>query len=138
MVDDLSSLAAAVAPLAGNFQIAIVAAAKQAVAVALRSPKEISYPLLASAALAEGTVIAVALPVLVSAVSVPTVDASQQAVYHEESVPLALSTPGTPMVVAAPTRSVFQTDTVSLRLRQMISWAVRDSDGIAFMTGVSW
>ena len=135
MVNDLADLATAVAPLAGNFQIAIVAAAKQAVAVALRSPKEISYPLLASAALPAGTVIAVALPTLVSAVSAPRVDASVSTVVHEDSVPLAINASGTP---ATPVRSVFQTDAVSLRLRMQVSWTLRDADGVAWMQNVNW
>jgi hypothetical protein len=135
MATDLAKIASAVAPLAGNGQIVLVAAAAQAVALALRSTREIPYTLLASAALAPGTVIAVAAPTLVSAVSAPAVDASIQTLVHEETVPAAINASGTP---ATPVRSVFQTDAASLRLRQQISWVLRDSDGVAFMTGVNW
>jgi hypothetical protein len=136
MLADLSKLAAAVSGVAGNGQIAIVASAAQAVAVGLRSAREIPYSVFASAALVPGTVIAVATPCIVSAVSVPVVDGSLHAVFHEEdNAPAAIATGG---VMAHPVRSVFQTDSVSLRLRQEVSWALRDADGLAWMSGVNW
>jgi hypothetical protein len=49
IVDDLQALATAVAPVAGNGNIALVAAPAQAVAIALRSPRQITWPLLTSA-----------------------------------------------------------------------------------------
>jgi hypothetical protein len=135
MVSDLSKLASAVAPLSGNGGIALIASPAQAVAMALRSTRELPWSVFTSASLAPGTVIAVATPTLVSAVSAPAVDASVQTLIHEETVPLPINATGVP---ATPVRSVFQTDATSIRLRQQISWALRDADGVAYMTGVNW
>jgi hypothetical protein len=133
MVTDLDKLASAVAPLAGNGQIVLVAAPAQAVAIALRSAREIPFSIFTSAALTN-TVIAVATPCIVSAVSAPQIDGSIQTLIHEESVPLPINA-GTP---ATPVRSVFQTDATSIRLRQQISWALRDPDGVAWTQNVNW
>jgi hypothetical protein len=35
-------------------------------------------------------------------------------------------------------RSYFQTDSVGLKLRWPISWALRDPRGVAFLTGANW
>jgi hypothetical protein len=66
----------------------------------------------------------------------PTIDAGREATLHYDTVPAQIVTAGG--VVAAPTRSVFQTDTVALRLRWPISWALRDQRGVAFMQNVNW
>jgi hypothetical protein len=57
--------------------------------------------------------------------STPQIDASRDAVVHMED-----SAPATNIgldVMATPLRSMFQTDSVSLRLRWRISWALRAS-----------
>jgi hypothetical protein len=41
-------------------------------------------------------------------------------------------------VRASPVGSTYQTDSVALRLRWPISWALRDARGISWMTGVNW
>jgi hypothetical protein len=40
--------------------------------------------------------------------------------------------------MASPLRSYFQTDSVGLRLKWPLSWAVRDSRGVAYLTGANW
>jgi hypothetical protein len=130
-VDDLQTLATAVAPVAGNGAIALIAAPAQAVAIALRTPREIDWPFLTSASLPAKTVIAVALNALVSAVEgAPQIDAASEAVVQEETAPGGLLT--------GPTRSYYQTDSVGLRLRWPISWALRDARGVAWMQNVNW
>jgi len=131
MVDDLAALAAAVAPVSGNGQTAIVAAPAQAIAIALRAPRELDWPLLTSAGLAAGTVIAIATPVLVAAIEgAPQIDARREVAMHLDTAPLD--------VPAARTISTFQTDSVALRLRWPVTWARRDARGVAFMTSVNW
>jgi len=138
LVDDLQALATAIAPVAGNGNIALIAAPAQAVAIALRLPPEIDWPLLTSASLPAGTVIAVATNALVSAVGgdAPQIDASDEVVVHEETAPAAIVTPGG--ALATPVRSFYQTDSVGLRLRWPISWALRDARGVAWMQNVNW
>jgi hypothetical protein len=47
---------------------------------------------------------------------------SKEAVYYEEATtPAAIGTPGSPNVVAAPVRSVFQTDAIAVRVRATLA-----------------
>jgi hypothetical protein len=64
------------------------------------------------------------------------VEASDSAVYHEEDVtPLPIGQPGN--VVAAPTRSTFQTDVIALRVRARCAWCIQ-SNAIAFIAACTW
>lgn len=65
----------------------------------------------------------------------PAIDMSNQATLHMESVaPLPLNA-GAP---ANPMRSLFQTDSLGLRLVWDISWNLRRPGACQFRTGVSW
>jgi Phage capsid family len=132
VVDDLQVLIRTVAPVAGNSDIVIVAAPAQAVAIALRIPREVPYGLLTSTTVPDRTVIAVAANSLVSAVEgVPQVDAATSPELHMETAPGAIGTSG---VVA----SIYQSDKVALRLRWNLSFALRSSAGLAWMQNVNW
>jgi hypothetical protein len=138
IIDDLAAFASSVAPVAGNGGIVLVAAAAQSVALALRMPRAADWPVLTSASLSSGTVIAIAVPVLVAAIeSLPAIDASREAEIHMNTMPTDI-TSGSPGVIATPIASVYQTDAVSLRLKWPLSWAQRDPRGIAWMSGVNW
>jgi hypothetical protein len=128
---DLSVLVAAVASRAGNGNIAFVASPAQATRIALTA-ESLSYPVMMSLALPAGTVICVALNGLVSAMEPPEVDASRAATVQEDnSAPSADPTVG-------PRRSVWQTDSVALKLRMPVSWVVRDPAAVSFVTGMKW
>ena len=137
MIADLSALAAKVAPRAGNSGIVFVMAPKQAIAATLGTPKEFPYPLLTSTALPDGEVICVAANALVALMEpVPRLDASNQSAIHRETNPQPIvAEDGT---VAMPVMSSFQTDVVTLRMRWPLSWSLRASDAIAFITGAKW
>ena len=137
LVDDLQALATAIAPVAANGDIAIICAPAQAVALALRIPSELAWPVLSSASLAAGVVIATAVSAIVSAIEgPPQIDASQHAELHRDTTPGEITTAaGT---IAYPVGSLFQTDEVGLRLRWPVSWGLRSPSGIAWMSGVSW
>jgi len=137
MINDLSVLAEAVAPYAGNGGIVFVAAPRQAVATNIGLPNNFPYPMLvSSSALTQGTVIAVAINAVVSALgAVPEVDLTKAATLHMSDVPTAIATGGT---MAGPTTVTFQNDTVGVRLRWPISWALRNANAIAFMSAVTW
>ncbi|MGJ5088503.1 phage major capsid protein [Bradyrhizobium sp. HKCCYLRH1065] len=137
-VADMSALASAVAAVAGNGQIVFVASPKQAVAMRLRQTREV-YPVLASAALAAGVVIAVAPNGVASAIDpVPRFEIASEGALHMDDAAVQLSAIGTPNVVAAPIRSLFQTDTLALRVILQVSWALRSSSAIAWTSGVTW
>jgi hypothetical protein len=135
MVDDIVALASAVAARAGNGQLAFIAAPKQAIALAMRSNHAIPYSSSASSVLADGTVICVALPCLASVLDPPRADASQEAVVHLADPASAIATSG---VIVSPVASMYQTDSVSLRMKLPVTWALRASGGVSFMTAVTW
>jgi len=138
---DVAKLAGAVAAVAGDGSaIALVASPAQAVSLVLWGSGNLIYPVYGSSALAAGTCIAIATNALCSAVDpAPRFDISRASAMHMvDTSPAAIGTPGTPAVVAAPTRSLFQTDTIGLRLCLEVSWALRTSSGIAYMTGTGW
>jgi Phage capsid family len=136
IVDDLQALATAVAPVAGNNNIAIIASPDAAVALQLRLLRD-EWPILVSSALAARTVIMIALNALVSSVNgPPEIEATSQAAYVPDTAPTDIvSSPG---VVASSVISVFQTDRVALKLRWPITWALRDTRGLAWMAAVNW
>ena len=69
----------------------------------------------------------------------PRFDISDQATLHmEDTNPLALATPGTPATVAAPQRSLFQTDSLALRLVQPMNWLQRRAGTVAWVDTVTW
>ena len=68
IVDDLQALALAVAGVAGNGEIVLIGSPDAAVALRLRLPQPVDWPVLTSAALPAKTIIAVAANAIVSAV----------------------------------------------------------------------
>jgi Phage capsid family len=122
MATDLAALGSAVSPYAGNNQIAFVAAPPQAIAVNLRlQPK---YPVMASNALPAKSILCVAVPALVSVTEqAPMIDASGETLVQEADPADAIVLPSG--AVASNTRSLYQTDSVSLRLRLPLVWALR-------------
>jgi hypothetical protein len=136
IVDDLQALASAIAPVAGNSNIAIIASVDAAVALHLRLIRE-EWPILVSSALPARTVIMMVLNALVSSVSgPPQIEASSQAAYVPDTLPTDIvSSPG---VVAASVTSVFQTDKTALKLRWPVTWTLRDARGLAWMQNTNW
>jgi len=53
-------------------------------------------------------------------------------------VPAALSSVGTPNVVAAPARSMFQTDTLALKTSVDLALTMRAEGRVAYLTGATW
>jgi hypothetical protein len=135
IIDNLQAIA--VAPVAANGEIVLVGSPDVAVALRLRLYQGVEWPVLASAALAPKTVIAIAARAVVSAVEgAPEIDAAQEAELHRETQPTEIVTSaGT---IAMPVGSIFQRDETALRLRWPISWALRSSTAVAWMTGVNW
>lgn len=138
MVADIKALVSAVAPIAGNGEVVLVAAADQAVALRLRQSREV-YPILASSVLTAGTIIAIAPNGLASAIDpVPRFEIASEGTLVMDDAAGPLSTVGTPNVVAAPAISLFQSDTIALRVVLQVSWGLRSQSAIAYMTGVAW
>jgi hypothetical protein len=133
MKDDLQAIVSAVAPVAGNGSIVIIAAPAQAVAINLRTLGTFSYDVLTSTQLPNGVAIAVATNAIVSASGdAPQIDVTKVASVQLNDSPTGDLLSGGHVIAA------FQTDVVGLRLRWPLSWQVRDPRGIAYVTGVSW
>jgi HK97 family phage major capsid protein len=139
MLLDISNIGGAVARVAGS-NIAFVAAPEQALAIALNAGDfDDDYLVLATSALAKGTVLAIAVNALASAFDpVPEItSAIESASMHMDgSSPADIVTAGG--AVAVPTTNVFQTDRVALRMRMPCAWALRAPGAIAFVQSVVW
>ena len=140
MTADVSTLATAVAPVAGaDSSIVFVSDPAHAMALKLRLPPGTPISVFASSAASmAGILMAVAGAALVSAVGSVKILASREAVVHMDTAPLAIGTAGSPAVVAAPSRRFYQTDSVGLRLILDASWALRDARGVAWLTATDW
>jgi hypothetical protein len=60
-----------------------------------------------------------------------------QATLNLETAPTAIGTPGTPSVVAGPTVNLLAQDMIGIRFIWPVNYSMRDTRGIAFMTGVN-
>jgi HK97 family phage major capsid protein/HK97 family phage prohead protease len=69
----------------------------------------------------------------------PRLEISDQATLHmEDTAPLDLVSSGSPAVVAAPQRSLFQTDSIALRMVMPLNWLQRRAGTIVTLTGATW
>ena len=98
------------------------------------------YPIVQSTTVTAGTVVLMDCADFASVTGDdPRFEISDQAVLHmEDTAPLQIGTPGTPPTVAAPTRSLWQTDTIGLRLIMPMNWTVRRSGMVQHIDAVSW
>lgn len=98
------------------------------------------YPVIFSATVTSGTIFLVDAADFFSATGdEPRFDVSDQATLHmEDTTPLAIGTAGTPNVVAAPVRSLWQTDTLALRAIYDMNWAMRRTGTVAYTQSVTW
>jgi hypothetical protein len=133
MVQDIGSLKQALGAVSGSGRPVIVGAPKQIAAI------EADYinppPYYESKALAEGTVVAIVPAAVASANGTPTITASLEATLH--SADPAADLVASPSTVAAPQRSIFQSDSLAVRFTMDLSWTTRGA-GVAMITGAAW
>jgi HK97 family phage prohead protease len=98
------------------------------------------YPVIKSGTVPLGTVICLDAADYVSITGdTPRFEISDQATLHmEDTAPAHLGTVGTPAVAAAPAVSMFQTDSLALRLILPMNWAMRRTGVVSFVAGVTW
>ncbi|MEH3121989.1 MAG: phage major capsid protein [Sphingomonas phyllosphaerae] len=106
----------------------------------LRNGTLLGYPVAQSATVPLGTVALVdAADFFTATGDEPRFEVSDQAVLHmEDTTPQQISAAGTPNVVAAPIRSMFQTDSLALRMIMDLNWSMRRAGMVAFVQSVSW
>ena len=66
----------------------------------------------------------------------PNFTVSDQATLHMETTPTAIST--TTTAVAAPVRSLFQTDSIAVRMMLDVNWGLLRTGTVAWVTGITW
>lgn len=98
------------------------------------------YPVIVSSTVTAGMVILVDAADFVSVTGdEPLFDVSDQATLHmEDTNPTAIGTAGAPNTVAAPVRSLWQTDTIGLRMILPMNWAFRRAGVVAWTQAVTW
>jgi HK97 family phage prohead protease len=153
MIADIKSLVAAIIAVNGGRDIVIVMNTLQEMGINFaQTPNGFLFPsegeagrrfnvtFASSTAVTPGMVVAVDASEFASASGdAPEFNVSDQATIHEEdTAPVAIGTTGTPGVVAAPARSLWQTDTIGIRMRMPLNWAMRRPGMVSWMTGVTW
>src|SRR5262249_2566576 len=137
LAGDVGSLLAALAANGAGLAPVFVAAPQQAGALKGWAGPKFDYLVLASAALAAGTVIAIEASALASAFSsVPAFSSCIQGVLHEDTVPLHIvDGSGTP---AQGVRSLWQTDVIALRMVLRASYGMRGTGLVQVIQNVTW
>src|SRR5262249_21733231 len=131
MTEDVSALIAAVAPVSGSGQPILICAPQQQAALLLRTNGNPSWLTFASTALVPGTLIAVVPQAIATSVGAPSIRAGEHAMLHfEDASPSDIAVVGTPNVVAAPSKSMWQVDSIALRLELPCTWAKRSVDSV--------
>ena len=138
MLGDLGSLAAACSQT-GSTNFIFAMSLTQYVRFMMRKPPSFPYQVYPTAALNEGEVACFAVDaILFSGGGVPRWSTSKETVLVMRDDPGQVSVTGTPNVVSAPTRSLFQTDAVGLKLVMKLDFVKRHADAYHFISNVNW
>jgi hypothetical protein len=96
-------------------------------------------PVVPTPALAAGTVAAAEIGAIATGFTgEPQIFPSTQGTLHWDTSPSAISTPGSPAVVAAPVRSAFQQMHLLLKLIVRCAWCVRGSGFVQVVNNTTW
>ena len=135
---DLKNLFAALAAQGAGKTAVIVAAMPQAVTLKASVGPKFDFDIIASTALAAGTVVVLEVASFVSGFSpVPQFRVSNLATYHAEDTTPTGITGGTPSP-AVPVRSMFQTDSIGLYMDLWASWGLRAAGHAQWVQGATW
>jgi hypothetical protein len=137
---DLGNIAEAIANAGFNVDdMLIVTSPKSAMSLRVSVGPKFNYTVLSSAAVPVGTVIGLAPNALfVGTRDAATIEVNRSAAFHfEDTNPQPIVVAGTPPVVAAPTRSLFQQDMIGIKLRAKCAWTAL-AGSVAFVSGANW
>lgn len=97
------------------------------------------FRIVASTSVTSGRIIAIDTADFVTGTGdTPLFETSDQATIHMDDSPSAISATGSPNTVAAPIRSMFQTNSVALKMTLDVTWAMRRSGMIQWINGTSY
>jgi hypothetical protein len=132
MLGDVEGLFSALASKSGGKNAVVIAAMPQAVRLKASLGPLWDYPIIASTALASGTVAVLEVASLVSGFG-STIDFSTgkfAAIHMEDTAPADFP--------AAPMKSMFQIDAIVLKARLSADWGLRAAGHCQYLTGATW
>ena len=139
LAKDIEMLLGALAAAGGGVNPVFITSPANCASMKLLVGPRFDYPIIASVGIAAGTLIAIEASSFVSGFSgAPEFFTSVESTLHMETVPLPFSTVGSPNTIAAPERSLYQTDTVATKMILRCSWAMRAPGHVQYLTGVNW
>lgn len=129
--EDVATLLNGIAPVAGNGPYILVTNPGRAMSLRMRIDPSIEELTILGSNAVINDMLAIAPAALVSAfASDPEVETSRAATLHMES-----ASPQ-PVGSVAPHRSLWQTDSIAVKVRWPVTWALRDPRGFAWLTPV--
>jgi hypothetical protein len=138
MTTDLGKLVDALAANGGGKTMVLVANPAQAMTLSLLAGPHFTTPVLASASVPAGSVIAVESSSFCSGFdSAPEFDVSDVGTAHFEDTSPTGITGGTPSP-AVPVRSTWQTRSIALKMTVHASWGVRAAGHVAWVQNTTW
>jgi hypothetical protein len=139
MVDDLAKLAESVGTNGSGQVVFVMAPGRAAVAAVRMLAQPASGRILPSLAVPADRVIALDPVALVHSFGpLPDITASGDTTIQFDTAPVDIGVPGAPATVAAPTKSLFQTAQIALRMLLDVAFATRRSGAVAFTDGCTW
>lgn len=154
MVADLKQLVSAITAAGGGRNLAILMNPAQAMSMGFaqtttgdflfadtgEAGQKFNVRFIVSNSIPAGTIICVDAADFATATGdTPRFRISEDATLHMETVPLPLATGAQgSAVVASPMRSLFQTDTIGVRMVLDVSWIMRRTGMVSWMEGVTW
>jgi hypothetical protein len=134
MQGDLKNMFGALAANGGGKTAVIICALPQAVTLKLTAGPKFDYDILASTSLPNGTVAVVEVGSFASGFnSAPEFRASDQSSFHFDD-----TAPADPVMGGQPVKSMFQTESVALKMGVFASWGLRAAGHCQFVSGTTW
>jgi len=136
MAEDLGNLTGAIGGAGIDPNGAVfVTGAREATIIKAKASMKFDYPVLTTLGLPAKSVACFATAGVASGYQdAPSIESSKEAAVHFDTAPTDISNGG---VIAAPTKSMFQTDLIAVRVRANCAWAVA-SGAAQVVTGVNW
>ena len=130
---DVAVLINAVSAVGNVGPYAMIASPGRAAQMLMRFVNEMPNLFVYGSTAVGNDLIAVACPGIVAALDPePEIETSNAAALHMQDTPAALVT--SPGVSATPVRSLYQTDSIAVKVRWPVTWALRDPRAVAWLT----